>query len=169
MNLLSPALLAAVLTLPAAAALACPTHRAELPQAPTGTDAKHVETLLDTPFVKVVSITLRAGKVLEAHTAPVPVTIQALSGSGVVRTGEKRDPVSPGHLVLVAPKAEHEVVPDDGQDLVLLVHYLKNAGGETAAACPHCAAGAKQCPNCAGGGDGKQCPHCAGAKRAHGG
>lgn len=138
-----PVLLAvAALALPFGVASACPTHEVALPQGPTGKDAKHVETLLDTPFVKLVSITLRDGKKLESHAAPVPVTIQALSGAGVVVTGDTRDKLSRGHLVLLAPKAEHEVVPDGDEDLVLLVHYLKQGkAGEQAGGCPHCAGG----------------------------
>lgn len=108
-------------------AVACPTHAVALPTQAGPGQPKEVKELLDTPFVKLVTITLRGGTVLTEHAAPVAVTIQALSGSGIVRTGDKKERVSAGQLVLIGPNALHEVTPDGKGDLVLLVHYLKSA------------------------------------------
>jgi hypothetical protein len=55
---------------------ACPTHTVALPTAPGAGQPKEVKELLDTPFVRLVSITLRGGAVLAEHSAPVAVTIQ---------------------------------------------------------------------------------------------
>jgi quercetin dioxygenase-like cupin family protein len=113
-------------SLPAAA---CPTHEVVLPtRAGKGKPREHKE-LLDTPFVKLVSVTLRNGANLPAHAAKEAVTIQALSGSGVVKLGKTTEKLDPAHMVLIAPGAEHEIVPD-GKELVLLVHYLKGGGGD---------------------------------------
>jgi quercetin dioxygenase-like cupin family protein len=108
-------------------AFACPTHSVSLPTRAGPGQGKEVKELLDTPFVKLVTITLHGGTVLTEHAAPVAVTIQALSGSGVVRTGDKSERVAVGQLLLIAPNALHEVTPDGKSDLVLLVHYLKSA------------------------------------------
>jgi quercetin dioxygenase-like cupin family protein len=108
---------------------ACPTHTVALPTAPGAGQPKEVKELLDTPFVRLVSITLRGGAVLAEHSAPVAVTIQALSGNATVRTGAKKERIGAGQMLLIAPNAAHEVVPDGKADVVLLVHYLKVAGG----------------------------------------
>lgn len=109
------------------AANACPTHSITVPTQAGPGQGKEVQELLDTPFVRLVSITLHGGTVLAEHSAPVAVTIQALSGSGVVRTGDKKERVAPGQMLLIAPNAAHEVTPDGKGDLVLLVHFLKSA------------------------------------------
>jgi len=103
-------------------------HRGvELPTTPGGGPAREMKVLLDTPSVKIAAITLRAGTVLEEHSAPVPVTIQALTGSGTVRIGEASEAISPGRMLFLAPGVPHAVVPEKGTDLVLLVHHLKGA------------------------------------------
>lgn len=111
----------------APAAFACPTHSVTVPTQAGAGQPKETKELLDTPFVKLVTITLRGGTVLTEHAAPVAVTIQALSGSGIVRTGDKKERVAVGQMLLIGPNALHEVTPDGKGDLVLLVHYLKSA------------------------------------------
>lgn len=122
-------------------AQACPTHDVSLPTGPGDGKAREVKELLDTPFVKLVSITLRKGTKLTKHKAGLAITLQAVSGSGKVTTAGTTDSLAPGHVVLIAPGAEHEVVPDGAADLVLLVHFLKMGGAagttEAAAACEH--------------------------------
>ena len=125
------AIATATLAVPASAA--DPTHAVAVPTTAAAGQGREVKVLLDTPYVKLVSITLHNGTVLSEHSAPVAVTVQALSGSGVVRTGDTKDRVAVGQLVLIAPNAVHEVTPDGNGDLVLLVHYLKSA---TAAGAP---------------------------------
>lgn len=93
---------------------------------------KEAAPVLDAPFVKLAVLTLRKGTVLPSHDAPVPVTIMALSGSGIVKMGDKSLPLDPGHMVVLPPKVAHEVVPTAGTDLIVLVHYLK------ASACATC-------------------------------
>lgn len=132
-------LLAALAATPA---LACPTHDVAL-DAPTKAKAdaqRQVDLLLDTPFVKLVRIRLRGGAVLADHKAPVAITVQALEGTGTVITGEQKDPLRKGNVVLIAPGAEHRVVPAGKEDLVVLVHFLKSVGGAKDAgdhACDH--------------------------------
>lgn len=133
-------------------ALANPTQAVPL-TAPTadGPD-KEVKQLVDTPFVKLVSITLRKGTVLADHAAPVAVTLSAAAGSGTVKVGAEVMPLGAGHLVVLAPHAVHSVTPAGEAPLVVLVHYLK--GGSALAADgngPHGVHGACSGGKCAGG------------------
>jgi quercetin dioxygenase-like cupin family protein len=107
---------------------ACPTHEVTAPTSAGKGGPREVKELLDTPFVRLVSITLRNGTTLPKHATKEAITVQALSGTGTLRIGEKIDRLGPGQVVLVIPGAEHEIVPDGKKDLVLLVHFLKNAG-----------------------------------------
>ena len=130
--------LVTLLTLTSTAAYACPAHSVALPvPAAAGGAPKESKELLDTPFVKLASITLRGGTVLADHAAPVAVTIMALSGSGVVKYGAKQEKIGPGAMVLLAPNTVHSVVPDGKGELVVLVHYLKFVAAGAAAEHPH--------------------------------
>jgi len=91
--------------------------------------AQEVKVLLDTPHVKLAMITLRDGKVLEPHSAPMPVTIQALRGRGVVAIGDAREVLGPERMVVLAPGVTHSVVPEGTSELVLLVHHMKAGPG----------------------------------------
>ncbi len=124
--------------------IACTSARAEEPRAssPPGPGyhgvviatqagagpAKEVKVLLETPHLKLATITLRQGTILEEHSTPMPVTIQALRGAGVVRMGDAREAVSVGRMVVLAPGVAHSVAPDGADDLVLLVHHMKSPG-----------------------------------------
>ncbi len=120
----------------AAPAAACPTHSVPLPAAGTKGPPLEVRVLLDTPFTKLVSITLRDGTKLPEHTAPHAVTIQALRGRGVVVSGATRDPLGPDAMVLLGPGTAHEVTPAGKDELVLLVTHLLTPG-EAAKVKPH--------------------------------
>lgn len=91
--------------------------------------AVQAKTVLQTPAVKLVSIRIRKGATLPEHTAPNPVLITAVSGSGAITAQGKRLPVSPGRLVSLGAGVPHDVVPDEGAELVLLVHHQKGASG----------------------------------------
>ncbi|MEZ4472929.1 MAG: hypothetical protein R3F60_19520 [bacterium] len=128
----------------APAAVACPTHDVVLAPAGSSDAPRQVDVLLDTPFVKLVRITLRRGTVLADHAVPMAITVQALAGRGTLQTGDQTDPLGPDHVVLVAPGAKHAITPAGAEDLVLLVHLLKagaGAGAPAAAeACDHAGA-----------------------------
>ena len=87
---------------------------------------KEVRLLLETPRLKLATITLRDGTVLPAHATPMPVTIQSLSGTGIVRVRGNDYALSPGVLIALAPSEEHSVIPANDSDLVVLVHHLKS-------------------------------------------
>lgn len=100
-------------------------HAVTLPTEAGAGDPKEIKVVLDTPHVKLATITLRAGTVLEEHSAPMPVTIQSLAGTGTVKMGDKTETIGPGRMVFLAPNVAHEVVPEGKSDLVLLVHHIK--------------------------------------------
>lgn len=116
---------------PAAATPPAPggIHVVAVPAAtPEGKD-KDVEMLLDTPHLKLARITLRHGTVLEEHSAPMPVTIQVLRGSGTIQFKDRTEKISPDRMVVLAPDVAHAVTPDAGTDLELLIHHLKATPG----------------------------------------
>ncbi|MBK8692749.1 MAG: hypothetical protein IPN17_10770 [Deltaproteobacteria bacterium] len=85
---------------------------------------REARVLVDEPALKLVTIVLRQGTLLPEHSAPIPVTIQALQGAGTVLVGTERLRIDPTHAVVLAASVSHAVQPDPGADLVLLVHHL---------------------------------------------
>jgi quercetin dioxygenase-like cupin family protein len=90
-------------------------------------EPREAKVILDNPFMKVLVITLRAGTTLPAHTATVPITIQAIAGAGTVRANGTETRIDREHLVALSPRVPHEVTPDAGTDLVLLVQQMRGA------------------------------------------
>lgn len=84
--------------------------------------------IADNDNVKAVVINLRGGAVLPEHSTPHAVAIQALSGSGEMRISGATEKLSPGRLLLLEPGVPHDVRPDAGSDMVLLVLHLKKTG-----------------------------------------
>ena len=76
--------------------------------------------------LKLVSIVLRNGTPLPAHTSTALVTIVAVEGQGTVISGAARLALDPQHAVVLPPNAPHAVEPNPGTDLVLVVHHVKN-------------------------------------------
>jgi len=89
---------------------------------------KEVTVLLDESHLKLAVLTLRQGTVLPPHSAPVPTTIQVLQGAGVIHVDGKPIRVAEGELLPLRAGADHDVRPDEGGDMVLLVHYLRGGG-----------------------------------------
>lgn len=104
-------------------------HIVTLPSSAGAGERKEVKTLLETAHLKLASITLRGGTLLEEHSAPMPVTIQVLSGRGTVEMGDIREAIDPAHMISLAPGVKHSVRPDGESDLVLLVHHFKMPAG----------------------------------------
>lgn len=96
----------------------------ELPTAVGPGQPKEARVLMNEAPLKLATIILRGGTVMPDHAAPVPVTILALAGAGVITVGDERLPVDAGHAVFLGPNVVHAVVPDAGADLVLVVHHL---------------------------------------------
>lgn len=96
----------------------------EFPGSPGDGNPREVHRLLDEPALVLVTIALRGGTVLPDHQAAVPVTIMALEGSGTVVAGTDRLHIDASHAVVLAAGVSHSVEPDEGTDLVLLVHHM---------------------------------------------
>lgn len=112
-----------------AATLVRPASRVvELPGTPGAGEPRELRVLVDEHALKLASIVLRGGTMLPTHHSEVPVTIMALRGSGTVVAGAERLRLDPTHAVVLAANVPHAVEPDNGTDLVLLVHHL--GGGE---------------------------------------
>lgn len=97
----------------------------------TGADGpgKEVAMVLQTPRVKLATITLRGGTVLGEHATPMEVTIVTLSGGGdLVLGGGERVRLDPGHMVVLAPNTPHAVEPHGEEELILLIHHIKSGG-----------------------------------------
>ncbi len=103
----------------------------ELPSSAGSGDGKEVTVLLDESYLKLATIALRHGTLLPAHSAPVPTTVHVLEGKGVIHVGGQPVPVSRGTVVSLAAGEEHDVVPETGGNMLLLVHYLRGARGNT--------------------------------------
>ncbi|MBL8128806.1 MAG: cupin domain-containing protein [Thermomicrobiales bacterium] len=70
---------------------------------------RRAETLLKTPDLRVVLVTMRAGAELAEHTAPGTITVQALQGRFLFSTAEAEQELPPGALVSVAADVRHAV------------------------------------------------------------
>lgn len=104
-------------------------HVVPLPASVSGDQGKQVTVLLETPRLKIATISLRGGTVLPPHSAPTPITIQTLSGSGTLRANDEDHALNPGVLYALAPDQSHSVVPDGDSDIVLLIHHVKARRG----------------------------------------
>lgn len=110
---------------PPADATAQPSQAIALPKEAGPGKPMEKNVVMENPFLKLVVVTLRAGTAFPEHAAPLPITIEALSGSGVVRVGTNEMRVDRENIVALAPGVPHSVVPDAGTDLVILLHAMK--------------------------------------------
>lgn len=87
---------------------------------------ERVETkvLLETPHLRLVSVLIPKGAVLAAPPVPNQVSLQALSGSGEVRTGDTSERLDGSRLIVVGPGVDHEIQAGPDASLVLLVHHV---------------------------------------------
>jgi|GEM_PF-2608007 len=104
-----------------------PTRAIPLLATSDGESPREARIILKTPALKLAAIALRRGTILPDHDAPVPVTITALRGAGVVTAGGERLRLDPDHVVVLAPGVVHAVIPEPGTDMLLLVHHIGEA------------------------------------------
>jgi quercetin dioxygenase-like cupin family protein len=67
-------------------------------------------TLYNDEQTKIVLFGFAAGEELTAHTAPMPATIQILTGEVTLTLGPDRCEAGPGCLVHMAPQLTHGIV-----------------------------------------------------------
>ncbi len=82
---------------------------------------RQVEPLFESVRRKLIQITLRNGAILAKHSAPIPITIQAVAGSGELYIGEAREVVElvPGTLVTIEPGIVHEIQAQPAVSILL--------------------------------------------------
>jgi quercetin dioxygenase-like cupin family protein len=74
---------------------------------PDGPSGRRSETLLKTPSLRVVLITMRAGTELAEHSAPGPITVQPLQGRFTLNVEGEEQEITPGTLVAVEERTPH--------------------------------------------------------------
>ena len=67
-------------------------------------------TLYNDEYEKIILFGFASGEELSAHTAPMPATIQILSGEITLILGENRYEAGPGCLVHMEPLLTHGVI-----------------------------------------------------------
>jgi quercetin dioxygenase-like cupin family protein len=78
--------------------------------APGDTASRRRATILvKEDFLRVVLVTMLEGATLQDHSAPGPVTVQALTGHFLVTYGESERQLAPGGLICFAPGLRHAV------------------------------------------------------------
>lgn len=82
---------------------------------------KEVEQLYEGPGRKLVQITLRNNSILEAHKAAVPITIQCVAGSGILKVADAPEPIAlkPGVLVTIEANVIHEIKANPDVSILL--------------------------------------------------
>jgi quercetin dioxygenase-like cupin family protein len=103
-------------------------HIVSVPTAAGAGEARETKVVLETPHVKLATVILRKGTVLEEHSSPMAVTVHVISGRGTIEMGDSKEIVGPGSVLALSPDKKHLVRPDTGADMILLVHHLKSPG-----------------------------------------
>ena len=91
---------------------------------PIGPSGRRSETLLKTPSLRVVLVTMRVGTELHEHVAPGPITLQPLQGRfALVVDGEEQE-ISPGMLVALEERTRHAVRAIEYGAFLLTIGWL---------------------------------------------
>jgi len=88
---------------------------------PDGRSGRRAETLVKTPDLRVILVTMRAGAELREHTAPGTITVQSVRGRiALVLDGEERE-ISEGMIVALEGGSRHAVrAVEDGAFLLTI-------------------------------------------------
>lgn len=82
---------------------------------------RRAETLVKADGLRVVLVTMSAGKALHEHSAPGPITIHVLRGRFAVEVGGEQHELAPGGVIAVAARAPHAVrAVEDGAFLLTI-------------------------------------------------
>jgi quercetin dioxygenase-like cupin family protein len=96
-----------------------------------GASGRRAETLIKNDRLRLVLVTMRAGAMLDEHTAPGPITIQALRGRFVVTAGDRDHTLDEGGLIAIGAGVRHAVRAVDGGAFLLTISW-NSKGGEHA-------------------------------------
>jgi quercetin dioxygenase-like cupin family protein len=88
------------------------------PNVPSG---RRSETLIKTPSLRVVLVTMRAGTELHEHVAPGTITVQPIRGRFVFTTGDDEREIVVGTLISLEGGVRHAVrALEDGAFLLTI-------------------------------------------------
>jgi len=89
-------------------------------------------TLLNQMGIRVLLLCVRKGQIVPEHTAPGPITVQALTGHTTFYDGETAVDMKPGALLLLEAGRPHrlEVKEDATEDATLLVTIFDSRSRE---------------------------------------
>lgn len=90
---------------------------------------RRAETLIKGDRFRVVLIAMRAGAHLQEHTAPGPITIQALRGEFTVTVGDEESALPAGALISLAAGIEHAVRAVSDGAFLLTIGWDPEWGG----------------------------------------
>ena len=82
-----------------------------------------VKTSPEPSPLRIVIIGLRAGSSLREHHAPGPISIQALSGSVVVSTQGRSDPLDAGQVLAFGSAVAHSVTANADAVVLLTIAW----------------------------------------------
>jgi quercetin dioxygenase-like cupin family protein len=97
---------------------------------PEGVSGRRAETLLKTPHLRVVLVTMRAGAELNEHSAPGPIVVQPLRGRFTFTTNGDAWELAPGALFSVAGGVRHTVRASEDGAFLLTIAWPGDAVGE---------------------------------------
>ena len=83
--------------------------------------------LIKTPYVEVIRIVLRTGKVITDHKVPGEITVQCLEGRMIFRTMGQEKEIRSGHLLYLSPEEVHSVEAIEGTSFLLTMVLPKQA------------------------------------------
>ena len=91
---------------------------------------RRAETLIKTDQLRVVLVTMLAGSHLQEHTAPGPITIQALEGRFAVSVGSGEQDLPAGGLISIASGVRHSVRSIESGAFLLTIAWPSGLGGD---------------------------------------
>jgi quercetin dioxygenase-like cupin family protein len=89
---------------------------------------RRAETLVKTDRLRLVLVTMRAGAKLEEHTAPGPITIQALRGRIAVSVAGQEHDLGEGGVIAIEAGVRHAVRAIDAGAFLLTICWQSPAG-----------------------------------------
>jgi quercetin dioxygenase-like cupin family protein len=85
---------------------------------------REIQVLLVDRWRKLVLIQLRRGVLLSDHSARVPITIQGVAGTGILRVGSEEHALLPGIIVPLNAHIVHNVQADPA--VAILVSFFRH-------------------------------------------
>jgi quercetin dioxygenase-like cupin family protein len=98
------------------------------PNVPSG---RRSETLIKTPTLRVVLVTMRAGTELHEHLAPGPITVQPIEGRFAMHAEGEEHAMGPGSLIALDGGVRHAVRALEDGAFLLTIAWQDDGRDET--------------------------------------